>query len=171
MMGWRVGYIAFFDCQIAPNGTKWCLKPEILKIQDSIPICAPVVSQRMAIGALGAGKQWVEKKLVTVASNRQMLKQAITEVLGKGSIVGGDGAIYVFAALPPPSAPINGVPYDEQVCKFLVEEYGVAVIPGSACGAPNFIRVSYANLEPQQFAIGVERLQNGLSNLHKLSIN
>ncbi len=62
MMGWRVGYLAF------PQDSKVGL--ELLKAQDTIPICATQLSQQVALGALQAGRPWVKQKLTSVINNR-----------------------------------------------------------------------------------------------------
>ena len=54
------------------------------------------------------------------------------------------GAIYLVARLPPHAAD------DVAAVRTLAEEHGVALIPGSACGAPGHIRVCYANLPLEQ---------------------
>ena len=62
MMGWRVGYLAF------PEDSGVGL--ELLKAQDTIPICAPQLSQQVALGALEAGRPWVQQQLGSVINNR-----------------------------------------------------------------------------------------------------
>ena len=42
MMGWRVGYIAY---QGAPGGGDGFLGAQLLKVQDTIPVCPPQLSQ------------------------------------------------------------------------------------------------------------------------------
>eukprot|EP00980_Cylindrotheca_fusiformis_P025549 scaffold14040_cov59-Cylindrotheca_fusiformis.AAC.1 len=58
--------------------------------------------------------------------------------------------------------------YDVHVCRQLVKEYGIAIIPGSFCGFPGWIRVCYANLEPSKCQQAAERLQTGLQTIFKL---
>jgi aspartate/methionine/tyrosine aminotransferase len=57
---------------------------------------------------------------------------------------------------------------DEDVVAWLIREHGVCVIPGSACGAPGWIRVAYANLSPQQCEVAAARLKAGLQQLLEL---
>jgi aspartate/methionine/tyrosine aminotransferase len=42
MMGWRVGYIAY---PAAPGGGDGFLGAQLLKVQDTIPVCPPQLSQ------------------------------------------------------------------------------------------------------------------------------
>ena len=52
--------------------------------------------------------------------------------------------------------------YDVAVCRQLVKDFGIAIIPGSFCGFPGWIRVCYANLPPIQCKLAAQRLQEGL---------
>ena len=46
-----------------------------------------------------------------------------------------------------------------------MEHYGVAVIPGSSCGMPGWIRVCYSNLPPEDCKIAASRLETGILEL------
>ena len=62
MMGWRMGYIAYQD--------RGGLGEELAKVQDTIPICPPQLSQYVALGALQAGRPWVAAQLESIMGNR-----------------------------------------------------------------------------------------------------
>jgi aspartate/methionine/tyrosine aminotransferase len=53
MASWRIGY------QVIPES----LWDAVNKIQDTILICAPAVSQHAAIAALGIGREYAYKRL------------------------------------------------------------------------------------------------------------
>jgi len=89
MMGWRVGYLAY-----PPE-----LRHQILKTQDTIAICPTVISQKVAMGALAAGRGWVHDKVAALATNK-MHVQAAVATLGEENVLGGTGAIYMMARLP-----------------------------------------------------------------------
>ena len=59
----------------------------------------------------------------------------------------------------------EGCGSDEEVMRWLVEEHGVCVIPGSSCGCPGYIRVAFANLEPEPCQKAAQRLKKGLQEL------
>ena len=157
MMGWRCGYIAYIDSQAKGE---WSLGSELLKAQDTIPICPPIISQYVALGALEAGKLWVTEQIEgDVVKNKNLVKTCLETCLGKDNVYGGQGAIYFFAKLP------DKYIDDIKVVKYLAENYGVVIIPGTACGFPGYIRISYANLSHEKFQVGVERLQLGLEDI------
>lgn len=49
--------------------------------------------------------------------------------------------------------------------EWLIRRHGVALIPGTPCGAPGHLRVAFANLEPAACAAAAERLAEGLEEL------
>ncbi|CAL8463420.1 g2954 [Coccomyxa elongata] len=152
MMGWRIGYLAYMDL----HG----LGDQLLKVQDTIPICPPQLSQYVALGAVEAGRSWVDTQIETIIANKDMLINALSPLgdLGNG-IAGGEGAIYLWARLP------KGCEDDEAVVEWLVREHAVCLIPGSSCGAPGYIRVAFANLEQDVCREAAARLRRGLEQL------
>jgi katanin p60 ATPase-containing subunit A1 len=159
MMGWRQGYLSYIDSQVDVRGNAWSLEAQLLKCQDTIPICPTIVSQHVALGALqDAGKSWVQSKLEDVVRNQQLIREVLVEAVGESNVWGGQGAIYLFVRLPP------GVD-DNEVVKELALVHKVVIIPGTACGAPGHVRVSYANLVPEKCVEAAERLRSGLQRI------
>jgi aromatic aminotransferase len=176
MMGWRVGYIAYH----ASSG----LGRQLLKVQDTIPICPPSLSQLVAAAALEGGSTgmeggpaWVAERVAGLAPNRAAVADALSPLAAAGGSVGrGTGAIYHWAALPPgpltgggsgggggsgrgrPGSPAD----DAALVAWLVREHGVCVIPGSACGAPGHIRAAFGNLGLEDCVRAAARLKAGL---------
>ncbi len=169
MMGWRMGYIAYPMANAA-------LADSLLKVQDTIPICPTQISQQVALGALEAGAPWIAEHVQSLAENRANAIRAL-EPLEASSVAPSQGAIYLWAKLPSGtrigaaaaavsgSAGSAGIPDpsdDEAVVAYLVKEHGVCIIPGSACGAPGYIRVAFANLQPDVCRVACDRLRAGL---------
>eukprot|EP00471_Norrisiella_sphaerica_P004442 CAMPEP_0184483304 /NCGR_PEP_ID=MMETSP0113_2-20130426/4938_1 /TAXON_ID=91329 /ORGANISM="Norrisiella sphaerica, Strain BC52" /LENGTH=382 /DNA_ID=CAMNT_0026863613 /DNA_START=555 /DNA_END=1703 /DNA_ORIENTATION=- len=150
MMGHRVGYIAYPE-RIADS---------LYKVQDTIPICPNTLSQKVALGALQAGRKWVEEKVNSLYSNQSAMLQALSPLDEWGPVWGGSGAIYFMKRLPDA---YHGK--DAQVVDWLAGTHGVCVIPGSACGAPGYIRLCYANLPAEKFEEAIRRLERGLTQL------
>merc|ERR1712061_554444 len=90
MMGWRVGYLAY-----PPS-----LRDELIKVQDTIAICPAVASQKAALAALAAGRDWVREHVKGLSLNKHIVCSAIETSLGKERISGGSGAIYLMVQLP-----------------------------------------------------------------------
>ena len=159
MMGWRQGYLSYIDAQIDATGSEWSLEAQLLKCQDTIPICPTIISQHVALGALqDAGSSWVRSKLKDVVQNQKLLRSVLVDVVGESNVWGGQGAIYLFARLP------SGMD-DNEIVKTLALVHKVVIIPGTACGAPGHVRVSYANLVPEKCVDAAERLRSGLQQI------
>jgi len=157
MMGWRVGYIS------APSE----VFPQLMKAQDTIPICPSTMSQRVALGALSAGKEWVGAKVASLKENHDVVRAAIERALGDGAIRGGTGALYLMVELPSNHSGTGDTEAvdDMKVVEWLARQHGVCVIPGTACGLKGSIRVCFANLQPEPMRQAAERLEAGLTEL------
>ena len=150
LAGYRCGYLALHQ---EASG----LYENMLKVQDTIPIAPSRIAQVAGLGAVqNAGRPWVQEKVQTLASGRQAILQALRCL--DQPIIGGSGAMYVMVKLPSAAD-------DLEVGTMLVRDYGVAVIPGSFCGFPGWIRVCYSNLPPDQCLQAAERLEAGLRSL------
>ncbi|XP_057969823.1 aromatic aminotransferase ISS1 isoform X2 [Malania oleifera] len=151
MMGWRVGYIAY------PTDVEG-LGAQLLKVQDNIPICASIISQRLALYSLETGPEWVTEQVKDLVKNRTLLLEALSP-LGNDAVKGGEGAIYLWAKLP------EKYRDDFEVVYWLARRHGVVVIPGSASGGPGYIRISFGGLKEDDCRAAAERLRRGLGEL------
>ena len=151
LAGFRVGYVAINKG--SSRGEE--AYEQMLKVQDTIPICPARVSQIAALASIGAGRDWVSERVQTLDGGRQAILDALSPL---EKIMGGTGAMYVMAKLP------EGMD-DKELANDLVERYGVAVIPGSFCGAPHWIRVCYSNLPPEKCIDAASRLATGIKEL------
>ena len=129
LAGFRVGYVAISSAGSKPRE---CYE-QMLKVQDTIPICPARVSQIAALASVEVGREWVSANVKTLDGGREAILNAL---LPLEKIMGGSGAMYVMAKLP------DGL-NDKTIADSLVEKYGVAIIPGSFCGFPGWIRVCY----------------------------
>ncbi|KAL3655506.1 Aromatic aminotransferase iss1 [Castilleja foliolosa] len=151
MMGWRVGYIAF------PSEVEG-LAAQLLKVQDNIPICASIISQRLALHSLEMGPTWVTDQVKGLVKNRELLRDALAP-LGDDAIRGGEGAIYLWAKLP------EKYEDDFEVVRWLAKKHGVVLIPGCSSGCKGFIRISFGGLVEDQCRVASERLKRGIQQL------
>jgi aspartate/methionine/tyrosine aminotransferase len=164
LAGYRCGYLVV-------SKQSGDLFAEMLKVQDTIPISPSRISQVAAAGAFEAGPAWVREKVATLDVGRQ----AILEALSPLPIMGGSGAMYVMAKLPSgwsttttttATTTNTDTPVDDvQIAREFVRDYGVAVIPGTFCGVPGWIRVCYANLPPDKCVEAAARLKAGIQAL------
>lgn len=162
MAGYRCGYLVVHsDAQDNDNGNVF---EQMMKVQDTIPISPSRFSQVAALAAMqedspGQGKAWVDAKFETLKEGRRAICEALQGMNKETPLMGGTGAMYVMAKLP------ESIPNDKDFAELLVRDYGVAVIPGSFCGFPGWIRVCYSNLPPEKCLQAAERLRKGIQEL------
>jgi aspartate/methionine/tyrosine aminotransferase len=164
LAGYRCGYVVTHQ-----DAAQGLLYDNMLKVQDTIPIGPPRISQLVALGALQAGREWVYQQYSTLDENRRLVLDALHPL----TTMGGNGSMYLMAQLPSKLSSFledtvdddnENETIDVAVCRRLVREYGVAIIPGSFCGFEGWIRVCYANLTPDQCRVAAQRLQEGIAN-------
>ena len=148
LAGYRCGYLCLHKSASTDqhDNKNNSLLSNMLKVQDTLPIAPPRISQVAALGALKVGKDWVRDQYSTLNESRQFILDALHPM----EIMGGSGAMYVMARLPQQGKEEGQekdsnslIPDDLEVCRQLVEHYGIAIIPGSYCGFPGWIRVCY----------------------------
>jgi len=128
MTGWRIGII------FAPSS----ITEHILKVHQYNVSCASSVSQMAALEALTAGINDAVEMRQAYMERREYVYERLTNM--KLSVVKPDGAFYYFVKLPEPFT--NSFDFALQ----LVQERGVAVVPGSAFSplGEGYIRISFA---------------------------
>jgi aspartate/methionine/tyrosine aminotransferase len=134
----------------------------VRKIQDTILICPPVVSQFAAVGALEAGRGYCDGHRPSIERVRHVfLEQMASPALrGVCEVPPAQGAFYFFVTVR------TKMPSMELVER-LIREHGVAVMPGTTFGVDDrcAVRVSYGALQPETAIEGVGRLVRGLKSI------
>jgi aspartate aminotransferase len=73
-----------------------------------------------------------------------------------------DGTFYSFPDVSAVIKRLDGVNDDVELAEYLLREAGVALVPGSAFGAPGYVRLSFAtSMEVLEDALG--RLKRALA--------
>ena len=147
--GWRVGYM------VIPEHIFTSVK----KVQDTILISPPIISQYAAIGALSAPYSYIEGKIKPIKESRDTCLKLLNASGLCEKPVTSEGAFYIFVAL-------NTEVDDYTLAKKLIEEHGVATIPGSAFAADTgcHLRISYGALTGDDITSGLQQLIGGLTS-------
>lgn len=148
---WRIGYMTIPDH----------LFEAVNKIQDTILICPPVVSQFVAVGAMTAGRSYCDERVSQLGEVRQMVLRELEALNDCCSVPPADGAFYFFIKVDTEMSPLDLV-------ERMIRDFGVAAIPGDAFGMKDgcYLRVAYGALSPQTVAEGVGRLVSGLREIN-----
>ncbi len=132
----------------------------VKKVQDTILICAPVISQYAALGALQAKEEYLQENIGAIAQVRELVLESLNRLQGLCTITPADGAFYFFLKV---HTQINAF----ELVKRLIQEHQVAVIPGTTFGMENgcYLRVAYGALQKETAKEGIERLVQGLQTI------
>ena len=127
------------------------------KIQDTILICPPVISQYAALGALQAKPEYLHNNISAIAQVREIVMDSLKSLEDLCTIAPAHGAFYFFLK-------VNTQMDAFTLVKKLIEEYQVAVIPGTTFGMEDgcYLRVAYGVLEATTAKAGIDRLVQGL---------
>ncbi|NLM01042.1 MAG: aminotransferase class I/II-fold pyridoxal phosphate-dependent enzyme [Treponema sp.] len=150
MTGWRIGFVC------CPSD----LMKQIHKLHQYSSICAPIMSQYAATEGLRNGFAEVEKMRISYQQRRNLMIKVFAEI---GLPVSEpDGAFYIF-----PDIRSTGLTSEEFATK-LIEEYQVAVVPGSVFGkgGEGFIRCCYAT-EISKIKEALKRISQMVRDLRK----
>lgn len=155
MTGWRVGYLA------GPLD----LVAQVKKLQSHSSTCLPPFIEEAAAFALGLGKSFMQPQIDLLKKRKDFVLDCVKNLKALNYIE-PKGAFYLFLDFR--SLLQASDRFDEHdtmsLCKVLLEEYLIALVPGEAFGAPGFARMSYAVSE-EIIEEGFRRLGNAVSSL------
>jgi aspartate aminotransferase len=147
MTGWRLGYAA------APLP----IAQAMARMQSIISAGANAFVQRAAIVALDGSRDDVITMREAYRHRRDLVIAKLRAIPGV-KIADIPGTFYAF---PDVSAFLDGCSVDE-LCDWLLENYGVATVTGTAFGAPTSLRLSFATSEADLLK-ALHRITVGLS--------
>jgi len=147
---WRIGAMVIPEHLLMP----------VRKIQDTILICAPVISQFAAVGALRAGVAYCREKLESIKEVRAIVAGELTALRDLCHVPRADGAFYFLLRVQTKRGAM-------ELTEQLIREHGVAVIPGTAFGLDQgcHLRVAYGSLRRETASEGIGRLVHGLRKI------
>ncbi|MGH8198732.1 MAG: pyridoxal phosphate-dependent aminotransferase [Steroidobacteraceae bacterium] len=147
MTGWRLGYCGGPAEVIAAMAT----------IQGQSTSNASSISQKAATVALNAPQNCVAEFNSAFKARHDLVVDGLNALPGVKCIPGW-GTFYAFANVEQ-AMKIVGAADDNAFAEFLINEAGVAVVPGSAFGAPGYFRLS--------FAAATETLKDALARMQR----
>ncbi|MGL4773743.1 MAG: pyridoxal phosphate-dependent aminotransferase [Clostridium sp.] len=156
MTGWRLGYSACSE-----EITKL-----MVSVQSHMTSNACSITQYAALEALNGPKEDLENMVQEFKKRRNYMINKLTKIPGI-SIIRPKGAFYVMINVSSYLNTVyNGTKITNSVefAKCLLEDEKVAVIPGSAFGLDNYIRLSYAT-SMDVIEKGIDRIELFLSKI------
>lgn len=156
MTGWRLGYMAAPD-EIAKAS---------IKMQGQFTSATCSITQRAAIVALTNGPEKVAGMVDAFKKRKELAHKMLCEI--PNIIVNNpQGAFYFFPDVSKYMGKSFGsyhIKNSDDLSMYLIHEANVSTVPGSAFGAENYIRLSYATSE-DLIAKAIDRIKVALLNL------
>lgn len=147
MTGWRIGYA---------GGPKELIDA-MKKVQSQSTSNPASISQWAATAALEGDQECIGDMVAQFRERHDYVVGALNEIAGVEALA-GDGTFYAFPRVEEAIA-AYGADDDVDFCSRLLDDTGVALVPGSAFGAPGYMRLS--------FATSMDNLSNAIGRLKK----
>ena len=149
MTGWRFGYLA---CPIRD------LTASMKKLQSQSTSNINSITQKAAIPALlGEADEDIEAMRVQFEKRRDIAVELFSDIDGL-SVINPSGAFYLFVNIK--KFTDNSLDF----CKRLLEEKGVATVPGIGFGSEGYFRFSFATDE-KSIREGISRIKDFVQEL------
>ncbi len=156
MTGWRLGFAA---------GPKDIIQA-MTNIQSQSTSNPTSITQKAAVEALTGPQDFIPKMVSEFDKRRRYMVERLNKIKGVSCIT-PIGAFYAFPNVASCyGKKFNGKPINSSLdlSAYLLEQAGVALVPGVAFGDDRYIRLSYAT-SMENIKKGLDRIEDALSKL------
>ncbi|NRQ01509.1 pyridoxal phosphate-dependent aminotransferase [Marinobacterium sp. xm-d-530] len=151
MTGWRIGYAA------GPAKLIGAMK----KVQSQSTSNPCSIAQEAARAALEGDQGCVAEMVVAFKERHEFVVSELNKIEGVECIP-ADGTFYAFPSFQGVIDARSDINDDIELAEYLLQEAGVALVPGSAFGAPSNMRLSFATSK-EILADAIERIAKALA--------
>ena len=159
MTGWRLGYLAGPEELVKAVG----------KIQSQETSAPSSISQAAGFAAYSGPLDKVLEMRASFKERRDFMVEQLNSIEGVSCFSPG-GAFYVFpdisAYLGSLSPSGTSIESSTDLCLYLLNEAGLALVPGDAFGEPNGLRMSYT-AAMEDLVEAMNRFKHGLAGLSR----
>ena len=156
MTGWRIGFSA--------STPKLAKTMSTVQSQTTSNVCS--IAQAAAAVAFDSDLECIKPMLEAFSARRSKVVSAYSNIPGL-ELPPIDGAFYAFGHA---QVAINNLhesgkiesPDDDALCKYLLNDYGVAAVPGHAFESPGSFRISFA-ADDEMVTQALERITTALA--------
>ena len=146
MTGWRIGYVGGPESII--KGMK--------KIQSQSTSNPSSMAQAGAVAALDGDQTYIKESTGIFKERHDFVLKSLQEIDGINCIA-SEGTFYIFPDMNGLIEKLDGINNDIELAEFFLEKAEVAMVPGSAFGAPGCMRIS--------FATSIENLEKSMQRI------
>ncbi|MCK5649217.1 MAG: aminotransferase class I/II-fold pyridoxal phosphate-dependent enzyme, partial [Gammaproteobacteria bacterium] len=129
------------------------------KIQSQSTSNPCSISQAATLEALNGDQSCIQTMLKAFKERHDYVVEAVNSIPGMQALP-SQGAFYTFVNMQDLIDQTEGVDDDVELADYILSLAEVALVPGSAFGAPGYMRIS--------FATSMENLQEAIKRLQKL---
>jgi aspartate aminotransferase len=147
MTGWRIGYCA------GPKALIAAMK----KIQSQSTSNPTSISQVAATAALNGDQSCMAPMVRSFHERHDHVVARLNRLRGVRCLP-AQGTFYAFALFKDAIANFEGIANDVEMAEFILNESGVALVPGSAFGADGYMRLSFATSR-DKLDVALDRLE------------
>ncbi|KAF0192503.1 MAG: aspartate aminotransferase [Gammaproteobacteria bacterium] len=151
MTGWRIGYTA---------GPANVIKA-MANIQSQSTSNPTSIAQVAAQAALEGDQGCIQEMVVAFKKRHDFVVAALNDIDGVECLE-SQGAFYSFPNMREVIKKLDGVHNDLELAEYLINEANVALVPGSAFGAPGYMRLSFAT-DMKTLEKAMQRLKKALT--------
>jgi aspartate aminotransferase len=152
MTGWRIGYVGGPEAII--KGMK--------KIQSQSTSNPSSMAQAAAVAALDGDQTYIKESTGIFKERHDFVLKSLREIDGI-SCIASEGTFYSFPDMNGLIEKLDGISNDIELAEFFLEKAEVAMVPGSAFGAPGCMRISFAT-SMENLEKSMERIKSALKN-------
>ncbi len=146
MTGWRIGYAA------GPAQIIGAMK----KIQSQSTSNPTSISQWASEEAITGDQSCIDTMMVEFKKRHDFVVEELNKIDGINCL-STDGTFYVFPNVDGVITKLDGIDSDLDFAEYLIENAGVALVPGTAFGCPGHARISIAT--------SMENLSNAIARI------
>ncbi|MEQ9309437.1 MAG: pyridoxal phosphate-dependent aminotransferase [Balneolaceae bacterium] len=158
MTGWRLGYLAAHSDVVKA----------VSKIQSQETSAPSSISQAAGLAAYTNDLDEVYVMRAEFKKRRNFMVESLNSIDGVSCFTPG-GAFYVFpdisSYLGSKTTSGSNIETSTDLCLYLLDEFGLACVPGDAFGEPNGLRMSYA-ASISDLEEAMNRFKKGLASLN-----
>ncbi len=152
MTGWRIGFVGGPEAII--KGMK--------KIQSQSTSNPTSIAQAAAVAALEGDQTYINESTAIFKGRHDFVLKSLQEIEGI-SCIPSEGTFYSFPDMNGLIEKLDGINNDIELAEFFLEKAEVAMVPGSAFGAPGCMRISFAT-SMENLEKSMERIKTALTN-------
>jgi aspartate aminotransferase len=133
MTGWRIGYAA---------GPRQLIRA-MADLQSQSTSNPTSIAQIAAQAALEGDQGFVREQCKVFKQRHDLVYTRLNQLKGVKCLP-AQGTFYLFPIMESVIAGIDGIDEDIALAEYFLEKAGLAMVPGSAFGAPGYMRLSFA---------------------------